>query len=101
MSMMPGQFAGLFAMWAIMMAAMMGPTFVPTMRAYEDLITSANGSRVGSIGDVLGFFVVWVGFAALISLAQLWLIELELLTKMGKSISNVFSAVLLISAGVY
>lgn len=101
MSMMPGQFAGLFAMWAIMMAAMMGPTFVPTMRAYEDLITSANGSRVGSIGVVLGFFVVWVGFAALISLAQLWLIELGLLTTMGKSISNVFSAVLLISAGVY
>lgn len=90
MSMMPGQFAGLFAMWAIMMAAMMGPTFVPTMRAYEDLITSANGNRVGSIG-----------FAAVISLAQLWLIELGLLTAMGKSMSKFFSVVLLITAGVY
>lgn len=101
MSMMPSQFVGLFSMWAIMMAAMMGPTFVPTMRAYEDLITSANGSRAGSIGVVLGFFIVWVGFAAMISLAQIWLIELGLLTSMGKSISKIFSAVLLISAGVY
>ncbi len=51
MSMMSSQFVGLFLVWAIMMAAMMGPTFVPTMRAYEDLITSANGSRAGSVAE--------------------------------------------------
>ncbi len=55
MSMMPGELFRLFLMWAIMMAAMMGPTFVPTMRAYEDLITSANGTRSGSIGVVPAF----------------------------------------------
>lgn len=99
--MMPSQFVGLFSMWAIMMAAMMGPTFVPTMRAYEDLINSANGSRAGSVGVVLGFFVVWVGFAGLIALAQYWLIEFGLLTAMGKSVSKLFSASLLLAAGVY
>ena len=99
--MMPSQLGGLFSMWAIMMAAMMGPTFVPTMRAYEDLITSANGSRAGSVGVVLGFFVVWVGFAGLIALAQYWLIEFGLLTAMGKSVSKLFSASLLLAAGVY
>jgi len=79
----------------------MGPTFVPTMRAYEDLITSANGSMGGSVGVVLGFFICWVGFAAVISLAQTWLIEIGILTSMGKSVSKIFSVVLLISAGVY
>lgn len=101
MSMMPSQYLGLFSMWAIMMAAMMGPTFVPTMRAYEDLITSANGSRAGSVGVVLGFFVVWVGFAGLIAFAQYTLIEVGLLTAMGQSVSKYFSAALLLSAGAY
>jgi predicted metal-binding membrane protein len=84
-----------------MMAAMMGPTFVPTMRAYEDLITSADGSRSGSVGVVLGFFVVWVGFAGLIAFAQYRLIEVGVLTAMGQSVSKYFSAGLLLSAGVY
>lgn len=101
MSMMPSKYLGLFSMWAIMMAAMMGPTFVPTMRAYEDLITSADGSRSGSVGVVAGFFVVWVGFAGLIAFAQYWLIEVGILTAMGQSVSKYFSAGLLLSAGVY
>jgi predicted metal-binding membrane protein len=99
--MMPSKYLGLFSMWAIMMAAMMGPTFVPTMRAYEDLITSADGSRSGSVGVVLGFFVVWVGFAGLIAFAQYRLIEVGVLTAMGQSVSKYFSAGLLLSAGVY
>lgn len=70
LSMMPSHLIGLFSMWAIMIAAMMEPTFVPTMRVYEDLIASADGSRFGSVGVVLGFFFVWVGFAGLIALAQ-------------------------------
>ena len=37
-------FGPLFWMWAIMMAAMMLPTMVPTLRAYEDLMTSADGT---------------------------------------------------------
>ncbi|MDJ0821289.1 MAG: DUF2182 domain-containing protein, partial [Paracoccaceae bacterium] len=39
------EFGPLFAMWAIMMAAMMLPTLVPTLRAYEDLMVSADGTR--------------------------------------------------------
>ena len=101
MSMMPGEMLRLFIMWAIMMAAMMGPTFVPTMRAYEDLIVSANGSRAGSVGVVIGFFLVWVGFAGLIAFTQLSLIEWGLLTEMGQSVSKIFSAALLLAAGLY
>ena len=64
-------FGPLFWMWAIMMAAMMLPTLVPTLRAYEDLMVSANGTRPGWLGVLLGYFIVWVGFAAVITGAQL------------------------------
>ena len=47
-------FGPLFAMWAIMMAAMMLPTMVPTLRAYEDLIRSANGSWSRMAGPAYG-----------------------------------------------
>ena len=35
-------FGTLFPMWSIMMAAMMLPTMVPTLRSYEDLMKSAE-----------------------------------------------------------
>ena len=94
-------FGPLFGMWAIMMAAMMGPTFVPTLRTYEDLITSADGTRMGSAGLALGYFAAWVGFALVITLVQLALIDVRLLTRMGRSMSVLFSAGLLLAAGLY
>ena len=76
MNMMPmGDFMSLFIMWALMMAAMMLPTLVPTLRTYEDLIMSANGSRAGWVGVMLGYFVVWVVFAAVIAGVQLILLQ--------------------------
>ena len=94
-------FGPLVIMWAIMMAAMMGPTFVPTLRTYEDLIHSADGSRAGWLGLILGYLGVWVIFAVVISAAQVWLIEARLVTRMGRSMSGVFSAGLLLAAGLY
>ena len=61
------QFGPLFLMWAVMMAAMMLPTLVPTLRAYEDLITSADGTWSGWLGVLLGYALVWVCFAAIIA----------------------------------
>ena len=57
------RFLPLAGMWAIMMAAMMLPTMVPTLRSYEDLMTSANGTRVGWLGVLLGYSIVWVLFS--------------------------------------
>ena len=94
-------FGPLFVMWVIMMAAMMGPTFVPTLRTYEDLIRSANGTRAGSVGLVLGYFATWIGFALAITLAQIALVEAGVLTRMGRSMSSAFSAALLLAAGIY
>ena len=94
-------FAPLAVMWAIMMAAMMGPTFVPTLGTYEDLIHSANGTRAGSLGVVAGYFAVWLIFAVVIAAVQVALIELRFVTRMGRSMSVVFSAGLLLAAGIY
>ncbi|MCF6443430.1 DUF2182 domain-containing protein [Nereida sp. MMG025] len=101
-NMMPMEtFGALFPMWAIMMAAMMLPTLVPTLRAYEDLMTSANGTRVGWTGVLLGYFVVWVGFAALISVAQLALTSAGMIDALGIATSPWFAGVLLIVVGAF
>ena len=68
------EFGPLFSMWAIMMAAMMLPTLVPTLSSYEDLITSATGSRAGWFGVLAGYAFIWVAFAAVIAAVQLALL---------------------------
>jgi len=102
MNMMPmTSFGALFPMWAIMMAAMMLPTMVPTLRSYEDLMVSANGTRAGWCGVVLGYFIAWVGFAALITGAQIALMASGLIDDLGISNSLWFAGVLLVVVGAF
>jgi predicted metal-binding membrane protein len=101
MPMPMARFAPLAAMWAVMMAAMMLPTLVPTLRAYEDLITSANGSRAGWLGVVSGYFTVWAGFALMIAAAQLALLHAGLIDMLGTATTGWFAAGLLIGVGLY
>lgn len=102
MNMMPmTTFGALFPMWAIMMAAMMLPTMVPTLRDYERLMTSADGTRAGWVGVLLGYFIVWVGFAALITGLQLGLIAFNVIDSLGISTSGFFAGALLIIVGAF
>ena len=94
-------FGALFPMWAIMMAAMMLPTLVPTLRSYEDLMLSANGTRGGWLGVLLGYFVVWVGFAAVITLAQIALMASGLINDLGIANSLWFAGALFIIVGLF
>jgi predicted metal-binding membrane protein len=94
-------FGALFPMWAIMMAAMMLPTLVPTLRSYEDLMLSANGTRGGWLGVLLGYFVVWVGFAAVITLAQMALMASGLINDLGIANSLWFAGALFIIVGLF
>lgn len=94
-------FGPLFAMWAIMMAAMMLPTLVPTLQSYEDLIASANGSRAGWIGVLLGYFAVWVAFAAVITGVQLALLFGGVVDMLGIAKSSVFAGLLLLATGAF
>ena len=102
MNMMPMiTFGALFPMWAIMMAAMMLPTLVPTLCSYEDLMKSADGTRVGWIGVLLGYFIVWVGFAALIAGVQVGLIALGAVDAIGIASSVWVAAGLLVIVGLF
>ena len=94
-------FGPLIWMWAIMMAAMMLPTLVPTLRSYEDLMTSATGTRAGWLGVLLGYFVVWVGFAALIAGVQLALLFSGAIDMLGIATSHWFAGGLLIVVGAF
>ena len=94
-------FGTLFPMWAVMMAAMMLPTMVPTLTTYETLMVSADGTRAGWVGVLLGYLVVWIGFAGLISAAQLGLLALGWVDDLGLATNRWLGAGLLIAVGAF
>ncbi|MGR3271080.1 DUF2182 domain-containing protein [Thalassococcus profundi] len=101
MDMPMARFGPLFAMWAIMMAAMMGPTLVPTLRAYEDLMRSADGSRAGWWALLAGYFAVWVGFAAAIAALQVALLHGGVIDMLGIARQTWLQAALLVLVGAF
>ncbi|MFQ1701238.1 DUF2182 domain-containing protein [Loktanella agnita] len=100
MDMPMARFGPLFTMWAIMMAAMMLPTLVPTLTTYEQLMVSADGTRAGWLGVLLGYFIVWVAFAALIAAAQIALLFGGVINMLGVA-PRWLSAILLIVVGAF
>lgn len=95
------EFGPLFMMWAVMMAAMMLPTMVPTLRAYEDLMASANGSRGGWLGLLGGYLAAWVVFAAVIAGVQLALLFGGVIDMLGIPFSRNVQGGLLIVVGAF
>ncbi len=94
-------FGPLFVMWGAMMAAMMLPTMVPTLRSYEDLMVSADGTRTGWLGVLLGYFAVWLVFAALIAAVQLVLLFAGIIDMLGIARSRWIAAALLLAVGLF
>lgn len=94
-------FGTLFGMWAVMMAAMMLPTMVPTLRAYEDLMASANGTRAGWIALLAGYMAVWLVFAALIAGVQQALLFAGTVDMLGIATSGWLQGGLLIGVGAF
>ena len=95
------RFLPLLGMWTVMMAAMMFPTMVPTLKSYEDLMLSADGTRIGWLGLLIGYSLVWVTFSIVITSVQLGLLTINLIDMMGKAKSIWFSSALLIIAGLF
>ena len=91
----------LFLMWSIMMIAMMLPAMVPTLRSYQDLMKSADGSWLGWIGVLFGYIIIWVGFAFCISLTQVLFTKVDFLNSEGVARSNWFISALIIFAGIF
>lgn len=109
-SMMPAAMSGsedaatLFAMWAVMMVAMMLPSTLPFLFAFsqEQRRRQAHlGTVVPTAFFVIGYLTVWVAFSAGCAALQEFLHRHALLSPMMVSTSFVFSACLLMAAGVY
>jgi predicted metal-binding membrane protein len=111
MLMMPGSSAwhaanvvAVFAMWSVMMAAMMLPSAVPMIMTFENLERQRAGSKRTQWKAALftaGFIFVWSCFSAAATLAQWALQRAGLLTTMIESASVPLTAALLVAAGLY
>ena len=96
--------AALFAMWVVMMVAMMLPSTLPFVFAFsheQRRRHAAQQSVVPTAFFVAGYLAVWVAFGALCAALQSFLHRQALLSTMMSSTSFIFSACLLIAAGVY
>jgi predicted metal-binding membrane protein len=95
------EFAYLFAMWAVMMVAMMAPAAGPVLA----LVAGAQRSRAtrpafGVPAFALGYAIVWAGFSVVAALAQWVLHDTALLSSQMTTTAPIGAAVL-IGAGVY
>jgi predicted metal-binding membrane protein len=91
-----------FAMWAVMMAAMMLPSIFPVMKAfirYTDRDPAANYWYTLWFGS--GYLSIWVAFSALLTGMQ-WLFHgLTWLSPMMENNQTSVAAVIFILAGIY
>lgn len=91
----------LWAMWALMAAAMMLPTFVPALRTFSDLSAAGATTGASAVALVAGYGAVWLGASALGAGAQAALARAGMLTPFGASLSPWLTAALLAGAGLY
>lgn len=92
---------GVFAMWAVMGAAMMLPTAWPMLAAYRGLTAGRPGSDAGFAAFIGGYVAVWAAFALLAALLQGRLAALGALSPHGVSLWPAMTAALLLIAGAY
>ncbi len=91
----------LYAMWVLMSAAMMAPTFVPALKTYTELGDCGASDGAGFAGLVTGYMAVWLIFAAFGAAAQYALSSAQLVAPDGSSRSLWLTATLLALAGGY
>ncbi|WP_300517541.1 DUF2182 domain-containing protein [Aliiroseovarius sp.] len=92
---------GVAAMWAVMVAAMMAPTFLPALATYDDLIHSGAATRAGFGLLLVGYLMIWLGFSAVAAGLQITLYRAGLVSPVGQSLTPWLSGALLIGAGAY
>jgi predicted metal-binding membrane protein len=97
----PSSFAPLAAMWGLMAAAMMLPTFAPALRTYLDFGASGAADGPGAAALVSGYTAVWACASLAGAALQLRLQSLGLVAPDGSSLSLWLTAGLLALAGLY
>src|SRR5688572_15452354 len=94
----------LWAMWAVMMAAMMLPSASPLVLLYAGAVRNrpdAQGGMLNVYALTAGYLLVWAGFSLGATLLQRALASLLVLTPMMEPSTPVFAAAILLVAGMY
>ena len=97
-------FAIVALMWGAMTLAMMLPSASPMILTYAEIADTAarKGERIVSpFVLAAGYTIVWLGFAAVATLAQFAFTRAALLDSGMASASGLFSGAIFIGAGVY
>jgi predicted metal-binding membrane protein len=92
--------AAIFAMWAIMMAAMMLPSAWPMVRTFA-AVAAGHGERARARAFAGAYVGVWTAFSALATAAQWALQRADWVDPMIVSTSTALTAALLVVAGLY
>ena len=93
-----------FAMWAVMMVAMMVPSATPMLLTFSTITRSrrAKGKAFVPVWVFLGgYLVLWTAFSLAATLAQWGLHSQALISPMMVSTSPLLGSVILIAAGIY
>jgi predicted metal-binding membrane protein len=93
-----------FAMWSIMMAAMMLPAVLPMIDAYRRVSGSKKlgATQGGVVYFAAGHLLIWIGFAAVATFAQWWLVRSDDLEPMMIELrSPMIGGAVLAAAGLF
>jgi predicted metal-binding membrane protein len=90
-----------FAMWTVMMAAMMLPSASPMIEMYARIARSQSADRIGRAWFfAIGYLIAWAGFSAAITVAQYGLERVGVVAE-SMRMAPLAGGLLLIAAGVY
>lgn len=98
------RFAFMFVMWAVMMVGMMMPSAAPMILLYTRVgrLAERHGKPLAATGFFAGgYLLAWTVFSLAATFGQWGLEYVLLLSPMMVSTSGIFSALVLISAGIY
>jgi len=94
----------LVLLWSVLMIGMMTPSAAPMILLYNRVARQAavRGRPFAATSwFVAGYLLAWISFSIFASLAQIWLQRQALLTPAMDSDSRLFSAFVLLAAGLF
>ncbi len=91
----------IFAMWTVMMAAMMIPSASPMIEMYARIARGQSAERAGrACFFALGYLIAWTGFSAAITVVQ-YALERSRIIAGAMRMQPLAGGLLLIAAGIY
>jgi len=97
----PGYAAAMLVMWAVMMAAMMVPSAMPTIRLFAALRGQRPAGARSTALFAAGYLVAWTGFSVAATAAQWALASTALLSAAMASEGPRLCGALFLAAGLY